>query len=65
MTEDQANAVAEALGGEPWNSGGGIWLVRFSRSDGRLVIASDDAVCEYEDEEAFDRGDATTMIVLC
>jgi len=41
MDEKQANAVAEALGGETWQSGGDIWLVLLRRSDGRLVVLSD------------------------
>jgi len=64
MDERQANAVAEALGGTAWNSGGGIWLVRFERSDGKLAVLSDDVVCEYADEEAFDHADAAVSIAL-
>jgi len=26
MDENQAQSLAETLGGEPWNSGGDIWL---------------------------------------
>lgn len=35
MDEQQATAVAEALGGETWQSGGGMWLVIVRRTDGR------------------------------
>ncbi len=42
--EEQATAVAEALGGTAWQSGGGIWLVLFDAGDGRFVAASEDLV---------------------
>ena len=40
MDPDQVQAVAEALGGSAWNSGGGIYLVRIERADGHLVVRS-------------------------
>jgi len=64
VDEDAAVAVAEALGGQAWQSGGGIWLVRIERTDGRLVIVSDDAVCEYADEEAFEANEPASVVVL-
>jgi hypothetical protein len=64
MDEKQAGAVAEGLGGETWQSGGGIWLVIFRRSDGRVVAISDDVVCEYESEEALETGEAAASILL-
>jgi len=64
MDEQQAGAVAEALGGAAWNSGGGIWLVRLQRVDGHLVVISDEVVCEYRDSMAFDRGEAAVGIPL-
>lgn len=64
MDEVQATAVAEALGGTAWNSGGGIWLVRFERSDGKQVLLSDEVVCEYENEDALDNGDPTSSMLL-
>ncbi len=64
MTQRQAIAVAEAIGGDPWQSGGGIWLVVRKRPDGRLVIMSDDCVCEYEDEGALDRATPSNSLLL-
>jgi hypothetical protein len=64
MNEKQATAVAEALGGEAWHSGGGIWLVRLTNPEGRLVVFSDDLVCEYKDEDAFRDGEALQTITL-
>ena len=64
MDEKSAKAVAEALGGAAWNSGGGIWLVRFERADGRLAVLSDEVVCEYADESAFDRAEPVASVVF-
>ncbi len=64
MTERQANAIADALDGESWQSGGGIWLVTINREDGKIVVLSGDAVCLYEDDEAFERGEAAQSIEL-
>jgi hypothetical protein len=54
--EDAAKAVATALGGAAWQSGGGIWLTVITRTDGHLVVVSGDVVCEYESEKAFEDG---------
>lgn len=64
MDEKAAKAVAEALGGSAWDSGGGIWLVRCERADGRVVLISDEAVCEYTDGETADQGEPATSITL-
>ncbi len=64
MNEEQAKALASIVGGEAWNSGGGIWLVTVHREDGSLIVFSGDAICEYEDEEAFDECRALNTIVL-
>lgn len=62
MNEAQATAIADALGGETWQSGGDIWIVLMRRDDGKVVVISGDAVCLYADSEAFDRGDAEHAI---
>ena len=64
MDETQAKTVAEALGGETWQSGGGIWLVLLRRQDGRVVALSDEAVCEYADEDHLESGQPAASIVL-
>jgi len=64
MDEEQANAVAEALGGDTWQSGGDIWLVLFRRADGKLVALSDDTVCEYGSEEDLAESRPRVSIVL-
>ena len=51
MDEDQAKAIAEALGGQPWQSGGDTWLVLSRRSDGKIVALSEESACLYESEE--------------
>lgn len=66
MNEQQANALAAALGGYAWNSGGGIWLVLKERADGRLVVFSDEMVCEYAGAEAFHDGElSSASMMLC
>jgi len=65
VDEEQATAIADALHGEAWQSGGDIWLVLVHRQDGHLVVISDEAICEYENQEAFDEGNAIATISLC
>jgi len=64
MNEQQAQAIAEALGGESWQSGGDIWLALLRRNDGKVVVISDDSICLYADEDALDSGEAEQMIEL-
>jgi hypothetical protein len=65
MDEEKANALASALGGETWQSGGDIWLVVLRRSDSHLVVFSDEVVCEYASQEALNEGHALMVIQLC
>lgn len=64
MNEQQAQALAEIFSGEAWNSGGGTWLVAYWRGDGKYIVFSGDAVCEYESEEDFDAARANNAFVL-
>ena len=64
MDEEAAEAVANALGGDSWNSGGGIWLVIFKKPDGSLVVVSDEVVCDYESEEHFERSQPRQQMLL-
>lgn len=64
MDERIAEQLATILGGEAWQSGGGIWLVTVNREDGSLVVFSGDAICEYENDEAFDASRASKTIFL-
>ncbi len=64
MSEEQAAAVAEALGGQPWQSGGDIWLVIFERNDGKLVAISDEVVCEYKNQDALEVGSPDVSLCL-
>lgn len=65
MEEEQAIAVARALGGDVWQSGGDIWLVIIRRADGHVVVLSDEAVCEYSNEESMGTEQPLSNIVLC
>lgn len=64
MDEKTAEHLAAIVGGESWQSGGGIYLVTINRDDGSLVVFSGDAVAEYENDEAFDAGRASKSILL-
>ena len=64
MNEEQANKIAEILGGCAWNSGGEIWLVRIERSDGNLVLISDEAVCEYMNKDEIEACKPGNSIIL-
>jgi len=64
MNEEQVKAIADALGGNTWNSGGNIWLVRIQKEKGDMVVISDDVVCEYENEDAFSDANPKTSILL-
>lgn len=64
MDERTAAQLAVIVGGEAWQSGGGIWLVSVNRDDGSLVVFSGDAICEYENDEAFDAGRAAKTILI-
>lgn len=64
MNEQQATAIAEALGGETWQSGGGIWLVLVRRSDGGVVAISDEVVCEYKSMDDIETGEAANSIFM-
>ncbi len=64
MDEKQADMVADALGGQAWQSGGGIWLVLLRQGNGKLVVISDEAVCEYDDEQHFEESKPSKAILL-
>jgi hypothetical protein len=64
MSEEQAKAVAEALRGETWQSGGDIGLVVFRRADGKVVVLSDEVVKQYDDEEAFEEDQSSGEFLL-
>ncbi len=64
MNELQAKQIASALAGEAWQSGGGMWLVLLRQGNGKLVVISDEAVCEYEDEKHFEEAKNSKAIML-
>jgi hypothetical protein len=64
MDERTAEQLAAIVGGEAWQSGGGVHVVTVNRDDGTLVVFSDDAICEYENDEAFDAGRSSTTVRL-
>lgn len=64
MNEEQAKLIAEIFGGIEWNSGGDIHLVRVDRHDGSFVVISDEVICEYKNEEAFENNSPRNSIII-
>jgi hypothetical protein len=64
MDETKADALAEILGGDTWNTGGGLWLVLLKRADGKVVVISDEAVNLYGSEEELQTSQPTESIFL-
>lgn len=64
MNEQQAEALANIFSGEAWDSGGGTWLAAYWRGDGKYIVFSGDAVCEYATEEDFDAGKSAKCLTL-
>jgi hypothetical protein len=56
LTESEVQRLAAALGGDVWDSGGGVELIVVERPDGRAVAISEEAVGEYADIEALTGG---------
>jgi hypothetical protein len=48
MYEEDAARIADAIGGETYQSGGGIWLA-YKQKEKSIVVFSDDCVVEVED----------------
>jgi len=57
MTEQKAQQAAQALGGETWHSGGGIWLVVLHGRDGQFIIMGDTGMEVYASEDAYGEGE--------
>ena len=64
LSESDVQALAAVLGGDAWDSGGGIQLLVIKRPDGRVVAVSDESVCEYADRDALTGGQPLNSIML-
>ena len=64
LDELTAPVVATALGGDAWQSGGGIWLIVKRTTDGRVVTISPEVVNEYANEEAFEEDRPKSSLVM-
>jgi hypothetical protein len=62
MTEQSAREVAQELGGEPKQVSDNNWHVLIRHDDGRIILISDVAVCEYADEQALREGQVGNTI---
>lgn len=64
LTESEVQGLAAVLGGDVWDSGGGVELIVIERPDGRVVAVSDESVCEYADRDALMGGQPSNSIML-
>ena len=48
MDEEKAKKIAKMIGGEPWQSGGNIWLVIVPQEK-HVSVISEDSLCAYKD----------------
>ena len=64
MDQERAEQLAAILDGETWDSGGDIWLVLKKRTDGRIVVFSDELVAVYSDIDAVQGGKPEENILL-
>jgi len=64
LTESEVQRLAAVLGGDVWDSGGGVELIVIERPDGRVVAVSDESVCEYADRDALAGGQPLNSITL-
>ena len=65
MDAERAKLLAEIIGGDVWDSGGGICLVLKHRTDGRIVAFSNEGVSVYLNEEAVQGSEPLVTIELC
>lgn len=64
MDEEKAKLLADVIGGDVWDSGGGICLVLKRRSDGKIAALSDEVVCVYKNNESLQGGKALESVLL-
>ncbi|HEX4286564.1 MAG TPA: hypothetical protein VHZ28_15835 [Terracidiphilus sp.] len=64
LKSDCGSRTGHILGGDTWDTGGGLWLVLLRRGDGKVVAISDEAVNLYNDEEELQTGKPRESIVL-
>ena len=64
MTEEQARGLAEILGGDPWQSGGDMWVLLKKTGDGRVISITDECVVEYASEEAHETNKQKNAITI-
>jgi len=60
MSEEKARQLAEMFGGNYLDSGGGVYVVFFTRQDGIVVAMTEEVVASYPDVDSI--GDEGAMI---
>jgi len=51
MTESEAKAVADALGGDARELPDGDWIVLLASDLNRIVVIQDGFICQYDSED--------------
>jgi hypothetical protein len=64
LNELTAPIVAAALGGDAWQSGGGIWVIVKRTSDGHVLTLTPEVINEYANEEAFEEDRPKSTLVM-
>ena len=64
MTKLEAEQIAETFSGRSWRAGDGVWLVIVKQPDGKVLVVSDDLLCEYETQKHFEQALPSQTIPL-
>lgn len=64
MDEERAKLLAQILGGDYFNSGGGVYLVYITRQDGKVVAFSDELVAVYDSVDNIGNDPITEIILV-
>jgi hypothetical protein len=63
MEKEQAIKLANALNGDYWHSGGGIWLVTLHHESGTCTVFSGEIIAQYKSNEAFENGEDPMQVI--
>lgn len=63
MTEHLATLIATEMDGEAMHTGGNIWVVVFRRNDGSLAVLDHQGMYEYADQDHYDDGNESAVIL--
>ena len=64
MDKDSAEKLAALIGGDAWQSGGGIYVVLKTNSLGQIIGITDESICVYKSDDALNEGMPEQNILL-